>query len=138
MKALLKWSAIGIALLVGCVVFKLNYQKRYVPPENVTEVAALLSWMGEPWWVNRYSDGSKQYYEIGKKEPVWILMATLSSSSPSYTIDEDGRLIGWSPDSGDIRRPELIRELSDSRLEVPVDEFLAAFNHNSEDGAGNP
>ena len=125
MKIAIKTILIGFALLCIHVVGTMAYQQKYVPPDSVGDVYSLIDWMGEPWWVNRYSDGTSVYYELGRAEPAWVLALTLASSSPSYTVDETGRVVGWSSDSGDVKSPDVIHELSSSRESVPVDEFMA-------------
>lgn len=124
MKRFLKTVACLAALLALHVSLRVWLQMRHTPPDSVKEVHSLLEWMGKPWWVNRYSDGTAVYHELGMRVPVWILTVSLASGSPSYTVDGEGKFIGWSPDSGDIHRPEVIHRLRKSRTPVDVEEFL--------------
>lgn len=128
MKTLIKIVLTGLAILVIHVIGTMVYQQqKYAPPDSVSDVSSLIDWMGEPRWISRYSDGASVYYELGKDESAWVIALTLASSSPSYTVDETGQLVGWSPDSGDVKSPEVLRELSSSRESMPVEVFMALF-----------
>ncbi len=127
MKDLIKLTLVGFLFLIIQIGASLMYQRRYIPPESTDDVPSLIEWMGKPQWVNRYSDGSVYYYELGRQESALILSLMLSSGGPSYTVDERGQLVGWSPDSGDVKEPDMIRELSSSRESIPVDDFLVLF-----------
>lgn len=127
MKDLIKLALVGIIFLIIHVGASLIYQRRYIPPESTDDVPSLIEWMGEPQWVNRYSDGSVYYYELGRQESALILSLMLSSGGPSYTVNESGELVGWSPDSGDVKEPDVIRELLSSRESIPVADFLVLF-----------
>jgi hypothetical protein len=127
MKGLIKFVLIGTLLLLIQIGVSLMYQRRYIPPESSNDVPSLIEWMGKPQWVNQYSDGSVYYYELGRQESAWILGLMLSSGGPSYTVDGEGKLIGWSSDSGDCKSPEQIARLASSREGIPVDDFLTLF-----------
>jgi hypothetical protein len=118
------WIGALLAALVLFAHFVHWFQKRYIPPEGITNVAQVLEWSGRPWWVAKYSSPTATYYEIGKKVPVWTLTLTLASGAPSYTVDDKGKFIGWSPDSGDVHTPDVLRSPDLKRESMDVDDFL--------------
>ena len=118
------WFMVPLAALYLYAQFIHWFQRRYVPPPGITTVGEVLEWTGRPWWVSRYTSPAATYYEIGKKVSVGTLVLTLASSAPSYTVDQNGRLIGWSPDSGDIHTPDALRSRELKRDSIDVDEFI--------------
>jgi hypothetical protein len=100
------------------------FQQRYVPPQGIKNISDLLEWTGRPWWVTRYSSPKVTYYEVGLKVPTGTLMMTLASGPPSYTVDENGQFIGWSPDSGDIHTPDVLKSPDLKKESIDVEEFL--------------
>jgi hypothetical protein len=49
--------------------------------------------------------------------------------TPSYTVDQTGRFIGWSPDSGAIAKPDQIHSENMAREKIDVDVFLMKLDH---------
>jgi hypothetical protein len=111
------------------------FQKRYIPPEGIKNVADVLERTGRPWWVVRCSSPTASYYELGMKVSALTLLVTLSSAAPSYTVDENGRLIGSSPDSGDVHTPDVLRSYDLKRESIDVDKFTQQWKKNTEPGA---
>jgi hypothetical protein len=118
------WVLVPLATLFLYAHFVHRFQRRYIPPSGITTVGELLEWTGRPWWVVRYSSPTATYYEIGKKVPDRALVLTLASGAPSYTVDATGRFIGWSPDSGDVHTPYVLRSRDLTRESIDVDEFI--------------
>jgi hypothetical protein len=118
------WTMLPLVALFLYGGFVHWFQGRYVPPPGITTVAEVLEWTGRPWWVAKYSSPTATYYEIGMKVPVWTLGLTLASGAPSYTVDHTGRFIGWSPDSGDLHTPDVLRSRELKRDSIDVDEFI--------------
>ena len=118
------WILVPLAALFLYANFVHWFQRRYAPPPGITTVGDVLEWTGRPWWVARYTSTTATYYEIGKKVPLWTLELTLASGAPSYTVDQNGRFIGWSPDSGDIHTPDALRSRELKRDSIDVDEFI--------------
>ena len=118
------WIVVPLAGLSLYVHFVHSFQNRFVPPHYITTVSDVLSWTGRPEWVIKYSSATHTYYEIAKKEPVGAMALTLASGPPSYTVDETGRFIGWSSDSGENQSPDVLRSPDLKRERIPVDQFL--------------
>jgi hypothetical protein len=118
------WALVPLAGLFLYAHFVHGFQRRYAPPPGIREVGEVLDWTGRPWWVARYSSATETYYEIGMHVPVRTLGLTLASGPPSYTVDGTGRFIGWSPDSGDVHTPEVLRSHKLKRESLDVDEFI--------------
>lgn len=97
---------------------------RDVPPSNIMTDVDLIKWMGRPVWVMKYSSANEIYYEIGRDTSGILLIITASSGPPSYTVDQTGRFIGWSPDSGEVAKPDQIHAENLIRDRMDVDEFL--------------
>ena len=118
------WILVPLAALFLHAHFVHWFQRRYIPPPDITSVGEVLEWTGRPWWIARYASPTATYYEIGKKVPVRTLGLTLASGAPSYTVDQNGRFIGWSPDSGDVHTPDVLRSHELKRESIDVDEFI--------------
>ena len=126
-----------IAILIGTVlIFMIVYpyfvkllRRRDVPPAYIMTDVDLIKWMGRPAWIIKYSSTNEFYYEIGKSELLLLSMFTASSGSPSYTVDQTGRFIGWSPDSGAIAKPDQIHSENMAREKIDVDVFLMKLDH---------
>ena len=121
-----------IALIVGTgLIFMIAYpelvkrlRQRDAPPSYVVTDVDLIKWMGRPEWVMKYSSTNEFYYEIGRDEPLILSLFTASSGPPSYTVDQTGRFIGWSPDSGEIKKPDQIYSNKLIRERVDVDSYI--------------
>ena len=118
------WFMVPLAALFLYAQFVHWIQRRYAPPPGITTVGEILEWTGRPWWVSRYTSPTVTYYEIGKKVSVWTEALTLASGAPSYTVDQNGRFIGWSRDSGDIHTPDVLKSRELKRDSIDVDEFI--------------
>jgi hypothetical protein len=118
------WILVPLSTLFLYDQFVYWYQQRYVPPQSIENVSDLLEWTGRPSWVKRYSSLKATYYEVGLNVSVKSLQMTLASGPPSYTIDENGQFIGWSPDSGDIFTPDVLRSPDLIIESINVDVFL--------------
>jgi hypothetical protein len=135
---LVMWVLVSIVTIFIYAHFVHWFQKRYIPPEDIKNVADVLEWTGRPWWVVRYSSPTATYYELGMKVPALTLLVILSSAAPSYTVDENGRFIGWSPDSGDVHTPDVLRSHDLKRESIDVDKFIQQWKKNTEpSGAAN-
>ena len=118
------WILVPLTALFLYAHFVNWFQKRYIPPPYITTVGEVLEWTGRPLWVARHTSPTATYYEIGKKVPVRTLGLTLASGAPSYTVDHTGRFIGWSPDSGDVHTPDVLRSGELKRDSIDVDDFI--------------
>ncbi|MDD5707538.1 MAG: hypothetical protein PHR35_16570 [Kiritimatiellae bacterium] len=118
------WILVPLAALFLYGHFVHWFQGRYVPPPGIRTVGEVLEWTGRPWWVVRYSAPTATYFEIGMKVPVRTLGLTLASGAPSYTVDHAGRFIGWSPDSGDVHTPPVLKSRELKRESIDVDDFI--------------
>jgi hypothetical protein len=118
------WILVPLATLFLHVQSVHWFQQRYVPPQGIKNISDLLEWTGRPWWVTRYSSPKVTYYEVRLKVPTGTLMMTLASGPPSYTVDENGQFIGWSPDSGDIHTPDVLKSPDLKKESIDVEEFL--------------
>ena len=75
-------------------------QARATPPANVTNVVSFLAWRPKPMRVTCITVGTNLYWQIFG--PAGRSMA---SGPSAYAFDSSGKLIGWTPDSGDSFRP---------------------------------
>jgi hypothetical protein len=124
------WAITISALLLAVTIWRYGVdwvRAGYVPPAEGLSVQELVAWMGRPWWVTHFKTGSGSYYTLGRCVSPALLLATLSSGAPSYTVNEAGRLVGWSRDSGDIREPAFLFFGDVTRETIPVDDFMAAW-----------
>jgi len=123
-------NRIGLCICAGLIFLftspKLVKRLRHrdVPPSNIMTDIDIIKWIGQPGWVMRYSSPNEIYYEIGRDTSAILLIITGSSGSPSYTVDQTGRFIGWSPDSGEVAKPDQIHAENLIRERIDVDEFL--------------
>lgn len=137
--------AYRIALFVGTgLIFVIAYpgvvkrlRHRDVPPSNIETDIDLIKWMGRPAWVMKYSSTNEIYYEIGRNEPLILSIFTASSGPPSYTVDQAGHFIGWSPDSGEIAKPDQIHAGNLLRERIDVDHYLRGVECKKADGRKN-
>lgn len=122
------WALLLFAVLLIHVCIVLWYRRSNLPPPGTATVGQVLEWTGRPCWVARYTSPTATYYEIGKRVPAGILMLTLPSGAPSYTVDHNGRFVGWSPDSGDVHTPDVLRSDELKRESMDVDEFIKMWH----------
>lgn len=115
---------VSFILLLASPEFVKRLRHRDIPPSTIETDIDLVKWIGRPGWVMKYSSTNEIYYEIGRDTSVILLIITGSSGSPSYTVDQTGRFIGWSPDSGEIAKPDQIHSKNMIRERVDVDVFL--------------
>jgi hypothetical protein len=99
-------------------------ERKYVPPQNIVTVADVIKWTGRPEWIMKYSSETQTYYEIARKEHVTVALLRAASGPPSYTVDAKGRFVGWTPDSGEIRTPEIVWTPDMKKEDIDVDQFL--------------
>ena len=118
------WFTVFIVIAGLCAGIARYARQCNVPPPNIATSRDLIKWIGRPMWVMKYSGTNVTFYEIGRQQSVLVLALTFASGPPSYTVDQEGRFIGWSPDSGEICSPIEIRSKNLKRERVDVDAFL--------------
>lgn len=65
---------------------------RAKPPAHVTNIVSFLQWKPAPMGVRRLAVGTNTYWQ--------------ALGPAAYSFDASGALIGWTPDMGDIYRPQ--------------------------------
>lgn len=81
---------------------QIAYQKALPPPE-VKDVSAFLTWINKPLGSYRVFAKTNSYLVI--RGPAGRMFA---SGTSAYTFDRQGCFIGWTPDMGDIKRPLVV------------------------------
>lgn len=122
---------LGVVLIFGIALLWLGKHVRYldIPPPSVQADVDLLKWMGRPAWVMKHSSTNEIYYEIGRNKSTLLLIVAGSSGPPSYTVDQAGHFIGWSPDSGEVKKPDQIYSNKLIREKVDVDSYIRGLKN---------
>ena len=94
---------------------------RAKPPAQVTNAVAFLEWKPTPMTVSRLTAGSNIYWQV--TGPAGRFMA---SGPSAYSFDGNGKLIGWTPDMGDVFQPRELFGPDVKRERATLEEFRAA------------
>ena len=111
-----------ICLLLFAPLLGLFFHARAKPPANVTNIATYLSWQPSPMKVIRLTVGTNTYWQaLGPA-------GRLAASGPAaYSFDASGKLIGWTPDMGDVYRPAELFGPEVKRETISLSELMEAM-----------
>ena len=110
---------LGILLVVAGVVADSILYRRATPPSSVTDVASCIAWLGQPMGVIRVTTSEQQQYYM-LRGPSGRLV---SSGAAAYTFDATGRVVGWTPDMGDVYSPPVVFAKGARREEISLEDL---------------
>ncbi|NBV22933.1 MAG: hypothetical protein EBS05_13575 [Proteobacteria bacterium] len=115
------WVALMLAaLLLLSFIPEPFLHARAKPPAQVTNAVTFLEWKPMPTTVFRLAAGANMYWQV--TGPAGRFLA---SGPSAYSFDSNGRLIGWTPDMGDVYQPRELFGSDVKRERATLEEFRA-------------